>query len=236
MNKDEYYKKFIKKFDEFSPHLQAKEKWEYLISAMACALSNISESDNDRRNSREAEYQHAVSQLGGASIVAELLGIVIDALEEYPEEDFLGVVFSHLKFHRKEKGQHFTPSSVAELMAALTYQEPQEFPVTVYDPSCGSGTLLLAKAKIMRKRGINYQKSCLFVGQELDRMVAQMCYIQLVYSGMPGYVVVGDTINNPVVYGKDARHPIVKDGQEIFFTPMYWDKWQIAVNKYGKLL
>lgn len=51
--------------------------------------------------------------------------------------------------------------------------------ISVNDPACGAGAMLIAFANVAKKHGINYQKHVLFVAQDIDRTAAMMCYIQM---------------------------------------------------------
>ena len=99
---------------------------------------------------------------------------------------------------------------------------------SVCDPACGAGATLIAAANTLRRRqlnrqsDINYQKSVLFVGQDIDHVAAMMCYIQLSLLGCPGYICVGNTLTNPL-----TGHPLFpdrKEGQDIWFTPMFFSE------------
>ena len=64
----------------------------------------------------------------------------------------------------------------------------------------------------------------IFVAQDIDKTVAEMCYIQLSLIGCPGYVVVGDTISKPVL-GSDL-FPEVANQHNIWYTPLWFsDVW-----------
>lgn len=54
----------------------------------------------------------------------------------------------------------------------------------------------------------------------IDRVVAQMCYIQLSLLGCAGWVAVANTISNPVC--GDPLMPVEKPGQEFWYTPFYF--------------
>ena len=74
--------------------------------------------------------------------------------------------------------------------------------------------------------GINYQTQAVFVGQDIDRIVGMMCYIQLSLLGCPGYVVIADTLTNPLT-GFSALRPCPKEGQEFWYTPFFFrPEWQ----------
>lgn len=91
--------------------------------------------------------------------------------------------------------------------------------VAVCDPTCGAGALLVAFANECRKKGINYQTDVLFVAQDIDYIVGMMCYLQMSLLGMPGYVVIGDTLASPSVsYDKRGLLPV--DKGNVWYTPM----------------
>ena len=91
--------------------------------------------------------------------------------------------------------------------------------VAVCDPTCGAGALLVAFANECRKKGINYQTNVLFVAQDIDYIVGMMCYLQMSLLGMPGYVVIGDTLASPSTsYDKRGLLPV--DNGSVWYTPL----------------
>lgn len=97
--------------------------------------------------------------------------------------------------------------------------EKQEW-ISVNDPACGAGATLVAVANIFHRKKINYQTRVLFTANDIDRVVAQMCYIQLSLLGCAGWVAVANTISNPVC--GDPLMPVEKPGQEFWYTPFYF--------------
>ena len=101
--------------------------------------------------------------------------------------------------------------------------EKQEW-ISVNDPACGAGATLIAAANIFYRKKINYQTQVLFTANDIDRVVAQMCYIQLSLLGCPGWVAVANTISNPVC--GDPLMPDERPGQEFWYTPFYFrEEW-----------
>lgn len=148
-------------------------------------------------------------------------------------DDEVGELYMALELGNNHAGQFFTPYSVCRAMAAMTFGldlkekiERQGW-VSVNDPACGAGALLVAFANECRRPGndINYQTSVLFVAQDIDMIVGCMCYIQLSLLGCPGYVVIADTIRNPAT-AVDNRGLIPTPGENIWYTPFYFrDVW-----------
>ena len=154
-------------------------------------------------------------------------------MEREPDQDLLGELFMALDLGNEWKGQFFTPYDVCRLMASMTYNNDlkqkiaQKGWVSVSDPACGAGALLIAFANDCRRPGheINYQTSVLFVAQDIDFLAGMMCYIQLSLMGCPGYVVIDDSISHPIT-GIDPHGLIPRDGPKVWYTPMYFrDVW-----------
>ena len=97
--------------------------------------------------------------------------------------------------------------------------------ISVSDPACGAGALLIAFANECLSQHINYQTTVLFVAQDIDFLAGCMCYIQLSLLGCPGYVVIDDSLVHPaVIY--DEHGLIPKDSSNVWYTPMYFrDVW-----------
>lgn len=63
------------------------------------------------------------------------------------------------------------------------------------------------------------------VWQDIDQLAGKMCYIQLSLLGCAGYVVIQDTLSNPVIC-QDDKYLLPKDNGNIWYTPMYYtDIW-----------
>lgn len=103
--------------------------------------------------------------------------------------------------------------------------------VSVNDPCCGAGCMLIAFANVCKDVWkVNYQEDVLFVGQDIDPVVAKMCYIQISLLGCPGYIVVGDSLSEPL--GGTDTNPIVKDGNNIWYTPLWFiGLWEFRLPK-----
>lgn len=225
----DYQNIFIEKFEELcnGRGVSKGKAWESLITMCACSFSNVFGEASLDFKQREREFAQYQEVLGGFERPAELLSIITLALEENPKQDFLGTIFQKLKLNDSRRGQIFTPYHVAELMSRLTCNT--EFGdkdwLSVCDPCVGAGVMLIAASNVYRDLGINYQTDILFVGQDIDRTVALMSYVQLSLLGCPGYVIVGNSLTEPVV-----RHPLfpqVNEECEIWYTPMFFRKeWE----------
>lgn len=213
------HKEFADIFVRLSERYGRHQIWSDFVTMSACAISNAS--DKRFLAERENRYLETVKRYtkDEAEQFAGMLGVVITALEENPEQDFLGEVFSSLNLHNEWKGQFFTPYHIAGLMAKVNIGNLQkdlskkEY-VTVSDCCCGAGCLLIAFANEARKEHVDFQKRVIFVAQDLDYTAAMMCYIQLSLLGCKAIVKVGNSLTEPLVE-EDLKT------ESVWYTPMY---------------
>ena len=155
-----------------------------------------------------------------------MMSIVTLALEDNPEQDFLGSLYHYLELHQEQKGQFFTPYNISRFMAEVLFEKndakrklEQNGYIRVSDPACGAGAMLIAFANAAKRSGINYQKQVLFVAQDIDHTAAMMCYIQLSLLGCPAVVIIGDTLAKPMF------HP----DNDIWYTLFYYlNRWKFS--------
>lgn len=57
------------------------------------------------------------------------------------------------------------------------------------------------------------------MAQDIDYIVGMMCYLQMSLLGMPGYVVIGDTLASPST-SYDKRGLIPVDKGNVWYTPL----------------
>ena len=229
--KDEFEKEFEKIMDKLTYNRMKWEVWADLIFMMAASLSNAMDPDRARREKREKEYLECVKRCGGAELPARAFSVVVNALESNPDQDFLGSLYMRFELGSHWHGQFFTPYSLCHLMAEMQMDVlPEKIEengwVSVCDPCIGGGAMMIAAASKARVMGVNYQNSILFVGQDIDRIAGMMAYIQMSLLGMPGYIVIADTICHPLT--GDVLIPDEKEGQEFWYTPFFYrDEWSL---------
>jgi len=232
--RNESEKEFARVYDKLCYRQNPWTVWRDFVSLFACSIANTVDRDKARWDAREKEYLDTVQGYTKEEIAlfTELGGITIQALEKNPAQDFLGDLYMRLDFGSGWHGQFFTPWHVSEFMSKVLigpdlYKEIEEKGfISVNDPACGAGCMLLAFAQacLADPQIGNYQPRVFFVAQDLDRVVAQMCYIQLSLLGCAGYVIVGNTLSQPLC--GDVLCPTVPDGCELWLTPMYFsDIW-----------
>lgn len=177
---NEREKEFLKLFDQLTYSRSGWQVWEDLMTAIACSICNAVDRREEPFERREKQYGRAIKALGGVDIPAQMLGIITMALEENPNQDFLGKLYMNLNLGSHWHGQFFTPYHICEFMAKLQIGEESRAEIadkgylSVGDMCVGAGAMLIAAAATFRECNINYQTSVVFVGQDIDPVVAKM--------------------------------------------------------------
>lgn len=230
--RDEYEKAMMDIIDRLTYNRMKWQVWQDLITMMACSISNAVDKTPERVQRREKEYMECQERIGGVDLPARFFALIVEAMEKNPDQDLLGSLYMRLELGSHWHGQFFTPYDLCRAMCDITIDDTvmskveEQGWISLNDPACGAGATLVAAANELHRRGINYQTQALFVGQDIDRVVGMMCYIQLSLLGCPGYVVIADTLTNPVV--GNVLMPVEKENQEFWYTPFFFrSEWHI---------
>lgn len=229
-------KDFLKLFNQLAYSRSGWEVWADLMTVMACSICNAVDRRKEAFERREKQYERAIKALGGVDIPAQLFNTVVMALEENPNQDFLGKLYMSLNLGNHWKGQFFTPYNVCQLMAEMNFGDETQAEVerkgyiSICDPCVGAGAMLIAAANAMIRAKVNYQANAVFVGQDIDRVVAMMAYIQISLIGCPGYIIIGNSLTNPPT--GHVLFPQETEGQEVWITPLFMhDIWEMRRTK-----
>ena len=225
-------KEFLKLFDQLA-YTQGKwQAWENLMTVMATSIANSAEFDKERRDRREKDYEQAIKSLGGMDVPAQMFAQTALALAENPDQDFLGTLYMRLNMGSHWHGQFFTPYHVSAMMAKMLIggnnakEIEEKGYISVCDPTVGAGAMLIGAASAFREQGIDYKQDVVFIGQDLDSVVAKMAYIQISLLGCSGYITVGNSLTNPQT--GHVLFPTEEEGQDLWITPAFlssaWEK------------
>ena len=203
MQKTDYKKEFIKTIDMFSGRYSKWQVWNDFLYLTAVSIANLF--PTAEKQERESQYLEIWNKYPKElqKLFPNLIDIVAAALTENAEQDFLGTLYHELRLHQQQKGQFFTPYDISRFMAEIqfcgndTIEMSNKQYISVNDPACGAGSLLIAFANAAKCHGINYQTDVLFVAQDIDQTAALMCYIQLSLLGCPAIIIVGDSLLKP---------------------------------------
>jgi hypothetical protein len=150
----------------------------------------------DEFNGIHAEYDTDRSQFD------DLKKLVVDMLASAARSndfgDHLGNIYMEIVPPSKAQGtgQFFTPYHVSELLAQINLGDvsPDGKVISINDPCCGAGGMLVACCDVLHQKKINYTQQALFVANDIDKMCVDMTYLQLAFLGASAVVEHMNTI------------------------------------------
>ena len=189
---------FIKKLNAREFSKGEREKFLDFIELAFCAFAKpmMEEEAGDKLEARYMQIVNNYRDKDAVRAYPELIGMVA---KNVPHSDFLGEVAGTIGALNSSQGQFFTPYCISRLMAEMTFGEKESIIetqgyITLQEPACGGGGMILAFAETMLNRGYNPCEQ-LFV-QVID--VSSACYwmtfLQLTLAGIPAQVVHGNTL------------------------------------------
>lgn len=153
-------------------------------------------------------------------------------------DDKLGNAYEYLIKEFADDSGHtaaefYTNRTVVKLMTMIMDPQPGE---SVYDPTCGSGGLLLNCALHLKEEGKEYRTLKLY-GQEINLLTSAIARMNMFMHGIEEFSVVrGDTLANPAFLENDE----LKTFNVILANPPYsiksWDQKGFLNDPYGRNL
>jgi type I restriction enzyme M protein len=143
-------------------------------------------------------------------------------------DDIMGDAYEYLMRHfatesGKSKGQFYTPAEVSRIMAKILgiRQAETTGATTVYDPTCGSGSLLL-------KVGDEAGTAVTLYGQEKDAATSGLARMNMILHNNPtASIVQGNTLANPKYKDGDT----LKTFDYVVANPPFSDKrWSTGLD------
>ena len=121
--------------------------------------------------------------------------------------DFFATIFEYLiKDYNSDSGgkyaEYYTPHAVARIMAAILVKEDEKN-ASVYDPSAGSGTLLMNIAHAIG------EKNCTIYSEDISQKSANMLRLNLILNNLQHSIpniIKGNTILQPAHLGKKFKY------------------------------
>tara|TARA_R110000868_G_scaffold60556_2_gene184800 strand:- start:6544 stop:8007 length:1464 start_codon:yes stop_codon:yes gene_type:complete len=158
-------------------------------------------------------------------------------LENVPD-DQLGNAYEYLIKEFADDSGHtaaefYTNRTVVKLMTMIMDPQPGE---SVYDPTCGSGGLLLNCALHLRDEGKEYRTLKLY-GQEINLITSAIARMNMFMHGIEEFSIVrGDTLAQPAFLENDT----LKTFNVILANPPYsikaWDQKAFTSDPFGRNL
>lgn len=187
----------------------AEDNIKGLFDSVNLTSNNLAESAEARRE-KLVKILHAVRDLPLAGLhSARQIDVFGDAYE------YLMTMYAASA--GKSGGEFFTPQEVSELLAHIAIAGKSSVN-KVYDPACGSGSLLLKFAKILGRENIENG----FYGQEINPTTYNLCRMNMFLhdiSYAKFNIQCGDTLKNPKHWDDEPFEAIVSN-------PPYSIKWE----------
>jgi type I restriction enzyme M protein len=172
----------------------------------------------------------------------EILNNLIEHFSQYKlnlatvPDDQLGNAYEYLIKEFADDSGHtaaefYTNRTVVKLMTLIMDPQPGE---SVYDPTCGSGGLLLNCALHLKEVGKEYRTLKLY-GQEINLLTSAMARMNMFMHGIEEFSIVrGDTLAQPAFIENDE----LKKFNVILANPPYsikaWDRKSFVKDPYGR--
>lgn len=203
------------------------DKINKVISALA--------EENDLKGVIDVADFNDEDKLGKGKEMVDRLGKLVGIFEglnlgdnRADGDDLLGDAYEYLMRHfatesGKSKGQFYTPAEVSRIMAkiiGINAQTPQD--ATVYDPTCGSGSLLL-KASDEAPRGLS------IFGQEMDNATSALARMNMIlHNNATAKIWKGNTIADP--QWKEANGQLKTFDFAVANPPFSNKNWTSGIN------
>ncbi|MEH3394071.1 N-6 DNA methylase [Klebsiella variicola] len=168
---------FLRQFRETAPHENRWTVFSDLMHLSAAALHNRLAFSQDI----EDDYLRRIGRYNRADRFRfqALFQTLVDGME-HSASDFLGSVFMELELGNPDNGQYFTPFSVSHMMARMLLADRQaeldsgerEY-ISVCDPACGAGGMIVAMACAMLEAGYNPQRQMVAFCTDIDPVPAR---------------------------------------------------------------
>lgn len=191
MSKTKPPENFRKLLEKVSRRHDTRKVFDTFTRLAACALAC---------QTREPEYMEEIKQWEKLELdcFAQALGSLVKEMELKPFEDVLGAYY--MEFALSSKGQQWngefhTPPSICKLMARLTLDGsdlPTEGPITVSEPACGAGAMILALGEACPP---DVRRRLRVTAVDVNRTACDMCFINTTLWGIPTRVVHGNTLS-----------------------------------------
>ena len=154
---------------------------------------------------------------------------MIETKEGQVSADVIGDAYEYMigqfaSMAGKKAGSFYTPAAVSEIMAQIVNVQPGE---RVYDPTCGSGSLLIKAAK-----NKNASEVSIF-GQEVNGSSVSMAKMNMyIHEIRDAKIAWGDTLANPIFLDSDGN--LLLFDAIVANMPFSKDKWASGFNPGGE--
>lgn len=150
------------------------------------------------------------------------------------DDDLIGDAYEYLmrKFATesgKSKGQFYTPAEVSRILAKVIGISEETRPsATIYDPACGSGSLLI---RALNEAPIDLSG----YGQEKDTTTAGLAIMNAMLHNKVATIKAGNTFSDPQYFETGSEETVLRRFDYIVANPPFSIKnWTDGVKEYGR--
>lgn len=209
-------------------------------------IAKLAEADNGRLTGviDNAHFNDEAKLGKDKEMVDKLSGLI--SIFQRPEFDFknnrvsgddiLGDAYEYLmrKFATesgKSKGQFYTPAEVSRILAKVIgiCNANEDEDITIYDPACGSGSLLIRAADEAPFEVAIY-------GQEKDTTTAGLATMNFtLHNKAAGKAISGNSFSDPQYFEEGSNDEVLKRFNFIVANPPFSTKnWTDGIKEYGR--
>ncbi|GCE63631.1 putative type I restriction enzymeP M protein [Candidatus Mycoplasma haematohominis] len=225
---------YIHSHDLFENMLKSHERnCSHLNEALLEAFERIEQNSEEEYqglfkdidvNSKRLEKTVEARNQKIIEVMRNVKNLKIDLIDQQ-ESDIFGDAYEYLMAMYasnagKSGGEYYTPTEVSELMVKLVLENKKDVK-TIYDPACGSGSLLLKFVKVLKQENADLSNLEIY-GQEINNTTYNLCRMNILLHGIHYKnfdIACADTLVNPC-----DRHNKKFDG--IVSNPPYSVCWK----------
>lgn len=142
-------------------------------------------------------------------------------MEQTEIKDILGEIYQSIGLSNGRTGQYFTPIHISKLMGETLGINNKKI-IKVYDPCCGSGSLILGYVAANKNKIKNFSDKVVFVARDIDFMCVCMTFIQLTMNEISAQVILGNAL--------------LDEERKVLYTPEFVKRgWFEKLNNSKKL-
>lgn len=152
---------------------------------------------------REEEYLEVARNYSRDELeqISQALAFLMEEMEKKPFTDILGPFYLECASHssKQARGEFFTPPEISKMMARMLFDvdaiKAAGKPITMNEPACGSGGMVLAAAELFAPDFVDLLR---VTAQDINPVAVNMAYINFTLWGIPARIILGDTIRMTV--------------------------------------
>jgi hypothetical protein len=217
---DAAVKAAVKLIENTGSNHSTSRRWSTAIDAMFFALAKTTASSAKAAEAAEEGYMSAIRAFvpeghtagaeGKNSTERANLSFIREGIPALfalcstgvMETDFLGRVAGELGSLESGLGQFFTPFELSRLMSRIALSEEaakatirKKGFVSLSEPACGAGGMVLAMAAYFREVGLDPSRHMDVTCIDVSYTAARMCFVQLSLADISATVFIGDTLS-----------------------------------------